>query len=428
MTKIGLDAAAPGKPLDAQRAARTSLARWRAQARQLGVTFVEPGGCPLLLRLHELEAVVHPKALAAALASEGASVLPVRPSEPVAALWEFDAQSSGEDVLEPPPATLVRGPGPSCAAAAFLGYSFVGRRGHTRPEVAELVPRDASRVLELGCAEGGLGASLEARGARVTGIEVDEESASVAATRLSRVLAMPLEAALPGLRETFDVAVAADVLEHLDDPVGALGALRDVAKTLVFSVPNGSHVSVLAGVLQGRWDPNLEGIVAFDHRTYAGRAGWDALFRAGGWHVEEWRAVPLLPPRAAPWMPAIRLPEEELTAYQWLGVARPAGPEGELVLGPVPRIDEVPAGVCRSALVAARPLFRGEVAVDRAPLVHAVTRKGASGVSLVPGGRESIPEEALRARALGLPVAWDDLEAATWSAAPVDARLGTVTK
>ncbi len=426
MTEVGLDVAAPGRSLDARRAARASLARWREQALELDVTFVEPGSCPLVLRLHEPEAVVHPKALAAALASEGASVRPVGPSEPVAALWEFDAQSAGEEALEPPPATLVRGPGKSCAAGAFLGFSFAGRRRHPRPEVAELVPRDASRILELGCAEGGLGASLEARGARVTGIEIDEESASVAATRLSRVLATPLEAALPALRETFDVAVAADVLEHLDDPVAALEALRDVAKRLVFSVPNGSHVSVLAGVLQGRWDPTLEGIVAFDHRTYAGRAGWDALLRAGGWHVEEWRAVPLLPPRAAPWLPAFGLREEELTAYQWLGVARRAEPEGELILGPVPEIDRAPAGVCRSALAAARPLFRGEIAAERAPLVHAVTRRGASGPSLHPGGRESIPEDALRAGALGLPVAWDDLEAATWSAAPVDARFGTV--
>jgi len=72
-----------------------------------------------------------------------------------------------------------------------------------------------------------------------------------------------------------------------------------------------------------------------------------------------------------------------------------------------------PAAVRRSApnaLAAAAPLFRGEVAIARAALVRAVTRAGGG----VPAGREAVPEEASRARALGLPVAWADLEAASW--------------
>jgi SAM-dependent methyltransferase len=426
--EIGLEVADSGKTADARRAARTSLARWQEQAATLGVRFVEPGGSTVVLRIHEPEAVVHPNALAAALASEGARVVPSRPSELFATLWEFDALVVGEGAVEPAPATLVRRLGPACVSARFLVHSFVGRRSHARPEVEALVPAGASRVLELGCAEGALGASLEARGARVTGIEMDEESASVAATRLSRVLAIPIETALPQLDEKFEVAVAADVLEHLDDPVSVLRLLREAATLLVFSVPNGSHVSVLAGVLQGRWDPSLEGIVAFDHRTYAGRIGWETLFCAAGWRVVEWCAVPLLPPRAAPWMAAFSLSGEDLTAYQWLGIARRSEPKGRLVLGPVPPIDEPPGGVTRSALVAARPLFRGEVAVDRAPLVGAVTRKRTSGPEPLPVGQATPPEEAIRARALGLPVAWDDLEAESWSTAPAVTGLTPGTR
>lgn len=425
--EIGLEVASPGIPADARRAARTSLARWGAQAATLGVTFVQPERATVVLRIREPEAVVHPKALATALASDGASVVPARPSGSFATLWEFDELSEGAGALEPVPAVLSRHPGPACVAPEFLLFSFAGRRAHPRPEVEALVPSGASRILELGCAEGALGASLESRGAHVTGIEADEQSASVAATRLSRVLAMPIESALSRLDGTFDAAVAADVLEHLEDPVGVLRALRDAASLLVFSVPNGSHVSVLAGVLQGRWDPSLEGLLAFDHRTYAGRSGWEALLNAAGWRVEGWRAVALLPPRAARWMPALRLPENELTAYQWLGVARRSRPAGQLSLGPVGTIDEPAPGVHRNALVAAGPLFRGGVVADREPLVRAVTRRGAPGPGPVAVGRVDPPEEAVRARALGLPVAWDDLEAESWALASAAAPVAPGT-
>jgi hypothetical protein len=414
VTAIGLAVAIPAGPADVRRAAEASLGRWRAQAAALGVSFVDPDRAKTVLTIAEPEAVVHPRAFEAALAAPGPSVVPVRPAELYAALWEFEEITAGGDAWNPAPATLVRGPGRPEAACGFLAHSFAGRGSHPRPEVAALVPKDAARILEIGCAEGMLGADLEAGGARVTGIEPDVRAATVAATRLSRVVAEPLESALPRLGETFDVAVAADVLEHLEDPVAALRALRDLSPTLVFSVPNGAHVSVLAGILQGRWDPALEGIVAFSHRTYAGRAGWDTLLRAGGWRVETWRPVSLLPPPAEPWLPAFELPPEELQAGQWLGVARRSVPGPAPALGPVPKPDEALPSVVANPLVAAGPLFSGDVVRDRAPLVHAVTRKGSPGRLAEAGGRSAAPRAAVRARALGLPVAWEDLEVGAW--------------
>ena len=45
-------------------------------------------------------------------------------------------------------------------------------------DVLALVPRLGARaVLDVGCGEGAFGASLEARGARVTGIELDDRAA-----------------------------------------------------------------------------------------------------------------------------------------------------------------------------------------------------------------------------------------------------------
>ena len=51
-----------------------------------------------------------------------------------------------------------------------------------RPEVQELVPHGARRILDLGCSSGALGAALTARqGAEVVGIEIDAGYAADAA-------------------------------------------------------------------------------------------------------------------------------------------------------------------------------------------------------------------------------------------------------
>lgn len=154
----------------------------------------------------------------------------------------------------------------------WLVHSFAGRKGLARPEILALLPASARSVLDVGCGEGALGASLEARGARVTGIGLDERAAPVATRRLSRVLFLCAESAVGVLDARPDVVVLADVLEHLSDPVGVLRALRAALPPgglLVFSVPNATHASVLGGAFRGHWDRELEGIVGDDHRTYA---------------------------------------------------------------------------------------------------------------------------------------------------------------
>lgn len=211
-------------------------------------------------------------------------------------------------------------------------HSFLGRKSHPRPDVAALLPRDVRSVLDIGCGEGAFGAALERDGVRVIGIEHDLEAARVAESRLTRVFAADVDDVLDELGEGVDAIVLADVLEHLRDPLGVLALLADRARDatrLVVSVPNAAHASVLAGLLQGRFDPALEGIVAEDHVTYAGRLGWVALLAAGGWEVETETAVRMLPPTAEPWAAALRtvVPAEEsgnLDVLQWLFRARKA--------------------------------------------------------------------------------------------------------
>lgn len=273
-----------------------------------------------------------------------------RPAEPYATAWEFEevaARTPAPPSLRAPsapaaPAALCRvggGDGSRFATEAWTVHSFATRRGHARPEVAALVPPGSAQILEIGCAEGALGAALEQAGARVTGVEPDAEAARVAASRLSRVVPRGLDEAWDEVGDGWDAIVAADVLEHLDDPLGALRRLRERCRpgtALVVSLPNASHAAVLGGALQGRWDLGLEGVVADDHRVWSGGPGWRRLLAAAGWRVEVARPVSYVSPRVEPWirvLAQVGLPEAETTAIQWLFLARADAPQGSLDLG-----------------------------------------------------------------------------------------------
>jgi SAM-dependent methyltransferase len=338
----------------------------------------------LRLEVAEAEAAVAPGGLARAAAilaaSAASSVEPAgfwrggsRIPEPYATVWEFEevaAKTPGPPAPLPPgspaaPVALRRaagGDGSRLSTEAWTVHSFAFRRGHARPEVAALVPPGSARVLEIGCGEGALGAGLERAGARVTGVEPDAGAARVAASRLSRVVPRGLNEAWDEIGNGWDAVVAADVLEHLDDPLGALRRLRERCRpgaALVVSLPNASHAAVLGGALKGRWDLALEGVVADDHRTWAGGPGWRRLLAACGWRVEAARPVTHMSPRVEPWVRVLEeagLPEAETTAIQWLFVARAATPEGSLELGgrdaAYAALAEDPVGAARGAAAA----------------------------------------------------------------------------
>ena len=86
-----------------------------------------------------------------------------------------------------------------------------------RHEVLALVPADARRILDVGCAEGMLGAQLLARGAsEVFGLEYDPEIGARARTRLTGVHCGDVETMeLPFAPGSLDCTIFADVLEHL---------------------------------------------------------------------------------------------------------------------------------------------------------------------------------------------------------------------
>jgi len=182
-----------------------------------------------------------------------------------------------------------------------------------RPEVQALVPREARRILDLGCSSGAVGAALKARqDAEVVGVELDPDYARDARERLDRVVEAELEALaerddLEAELGRFDCLLAGDVLEHLRDPWTVLrrtAALLEPGGVAVVSLPNVRHWETFWALARhGTWPRRPEGIFDESHLRWFTLGDAYGLFTQAGLTVEavdrQYRLVPASPERGA---------------------------------------------------------------------------------------------------------------------------------
>lgn len=165
-----------------------------------------------------------------------------------------------------------------------------------RPDVAALVPVDSRLILDLGCSDGSLGASLlKLRpGAQVYGVEGDTELGAIAKSRLTNAIVADLNAndclqSLEGIR--FDCIIAADVLEHLISPEKLLAKLhRYLTKNgcVVISLPNIRHHSALIAIYGGGQFPRRDrGIFDRTHLHWFTLRDAKTMLRNAGFETEK---------------------------------------------------------------------------------------------------------------------------------------------
>lgn len=211
--------------------------------------------------------------------------------------------------------------------------------GHARPEVQALVPPTAKRILDVGCGAGILGAALKQRQTcEVWGVEYVADVARQAALSLDQVITGSVEdmAVLEQLPDDyFDVIIFADVLEHLRDPGDILQKMKPCLRaggTIVSSVPNVRHWSVIKGLLEGRWDYEDAGILDRTHLRFFTCSSLVSMFRDAGYEIAEGQTVRLVNDVPMPTGIAAALAnfgvdtqnlEEESQVYQFLLVSRP---------------------------------------------------------------------------------------------------------
>ena len=160
------------------------------------------------------------------------------------------------------------------------------------------------RVLELGTGPGTVTRILHSKGCKVTGVEMDPETLAMCAPFCERMLQANLEdptwhASLAG--EKFDVVLCADVLEHLRDPRPLLTLLPQFLNDsgcVLMSLPNATHLSVVASLMAGRFPYQSKGLLDTTHLRFFGRDDIDALLRECGLLWQQWQTVQVDPAQA----------------------------------------------------------------------------------------------------------------------------------
>lgn len=179
--------------------------------------------------------------------------------------------------------------------------------GHLRPQMRAFVPRGARTLLDVGCGVGAFAEGLRAerrdqgQDLEIWGLELDEDAARQAASRLDRVLAGDAVARVAELPDRyFDCVVLNDVLEHLARPDQLLAALHRVLAPgglLVASLPNVRHFfNVWDLVVRGDWEYQDEGIRDRTHLRFFTRSSMRTLFAGAGYVLR--RQVGINPTRS----------------------------------------------------------------------------------------------------------------------------------
>ena len=160
------------------------------------------------------------------------------------------------------------------------------------------------RVLELGTGPGTVTRILHDKGCKVTGVEMDPDTLATCAPFCERTLLANLEDPLwwqPLKGEKFEVIICADVLEHLRDPRPLLEKLPVFLMDggcVLMSLPNASHLTIVASLLGGRFPYQKNGLLDNTHLRFYGREDLDALLRECGFLWQNWHTVQVDPAQA----------------------------------------------------------------------------------------------------------------------------------
>lgn len=175
--------------------------------------------------------------------------------------------------------------------------------GHSAPAAVVRMVGKGKRVLEIGAGPGSITRVLQKySGCRVTAIELDDEAIKKLSPFCEHVYKSDLNdqswTSVLSHDEQFDVVVAADVLEHLQDPRTTLGAVKDILDTdgnVVVSLPHIRHNAAIGCLLQNNIGLQDWGLLDKTHIQFFNIENIQQLFNDSGLKIIEAEFI-VLPP------------------------------------------------------------------------------------------------------------------------------------
>jgi len=139
-----------------------------------------------------------------------------------------------------------------------------------RREIIDVLPANTGKLLDVGGGDGGFAALAKQRlGCEAHVAEMNAEAASIASTRVDKVWVGDFMS-LP-ITDRYDCVTLLDVVEHSPDPAGMLRRAADLllpGGNIVASIPNVGHWTVIADLIEGRWDYLPVGIASWTHLRF----------------------------------------------------------------------------------------------------------------------------------------------------------------
>jgi SAM-dependent methyltransferase len=152
------------------------------------------------------------------------------------------------------------------------------------------------RILDVGSADGYLGALLKERGHFVAGVEREPGLAEQARPIYDRFYEVDVDGFDFSERDEYDLIIFADVLEHLRDPAAVLrrchGSLKRDGK-IIISVPNVANLVVRLSLLFGRFDYCDLGILDRTHLRFFTLKTLTSLLKDCGLQIGRIVATPI---------------------------------------------------------------------------------------------------------------------------------------
>jgi len=152
------------------------------------------------------------------------------------------------------------------------------------------------RILDVGTADGYLGAILKNRGHSLVGVEQNVAAAEHARPYYDCLYVADIESFEFPYLEEFDFILFADVLEHVKDPIRVLRrSLPTLKKTgeLIIALPNIANIVIRLSLLAGRFDYYERGILDRTHLRFFTLSGLKKMVQEASCRILEVAPTPL---------------------------------------------------------------------------------------------------------------------------------------